>query len=278
MSRASSTHDQWIDRHEALGHYEKVGYVGLGEAYNRWIYELREQHFLRLAGELGAAEASRVLDVGLGNGFYIGLYARLGARDVTGVDLSPRAVELARERFPGFRFEVCDITRGLPESIEPEAGFGWVSVMDTLYHIVEDELFRAGLGHCGAAVAPGGVLVVSDNFPAHTLPATHTQAFHSLDDHLEVLAPLGFELERMSPVFFVSNGQVSSGGLRGAAARAAWRGVSRVLAKTLRVHRPTGERLGDALGAALTTADTLLQQQDRVLGYSTKVAVFRRRR
>ncbi len=270
----SSTHDQWIDRHDSLGHYEKVGYVGLGEGYNKWIYDLRERHFRALVDEYRVGAMPRVLDVGLGNGFYIDIYDRAGARDITGVDLSPRSVDLAQARFQSGTFEVADITEPLDEALVG-AGFDWVSAMDMLYHIVEDALFARGLEHCGRAVRAGGYFVTSDNFPRAKLPATGTQAFHTLAEYEAILRPLGFELVELSPVFFVSNGQVGDG-LRHSVASRSWRTVARVIGKAIRLHRPTGELIGSVAGAALTTADRALQHQRWVDGFSTKVAVFQR--
>ena len=275
MSSDSSTSEQWISRHEDLGHFEKVGYVGLGEAYNKWIYELRAEHFLRLARDLGISPSTRVLDVGLGNGFYIDLYQRLAVNDVSGLDLSPRSIQEAQDRFNRYAFLVHDVTKPIP-SMFMQGGFDWVSAMDMLYHVVEDDLFAAAVRTCGNAVKPGGKFIVSDNFPVQTQPATSTQAFHSLRDYETELRPLGFKLVDLRPVFFISNGQVGAPGPAFRAARGGWRGVSRLLSKTLRTHEPTGEALGNALGFALTRADRWLQGQQVIQGFSTKVAVFER--
>ena len=251
--------------------------MGLGEAYNRWIYRLRERHFLALASKYGVEQCPRVADVGLGNGFYVELYQRIGVAEVCGVDISEQSIVEAKHAFPHYRFEVCDISQGFPESLGAATGFDWVSAMDMLYHIIEDDLFALAVEHCGRAVKSGGHLVVSDNFPDTTLPTTPTQAFHSYDDYWRVLEPLGFELVEISPVFFLSNGQVGNGGLGYSIAKTGWRTFARGLAKSLRTFRPVGEAIGTVTGAMLTGADTLLQHQRVFSGYSTKVAVFRRR-
>lgn len=272
-----STRAEWLDRHEKLGYYERVGYVGLGERFNRWIYRLRRSHFLRLARRHGlGSPGQRALDVGFGSGFYLGLLNELGVHDVRGVDVSPRAVQRAREAFPTFRFEVCDVSDGLPPATVSEGGFDWVLAMDMLYHIVEDELFCAALGHCGRAVRRGGRLLVSDNFPSRRAPSDAHQAYHTLAEYESVLAPLGFRPREVSPVFFLSNGQVPDGGIGGRIMSAYWSFVSRGLGKAIRMSRHVGEMLGDALGCVLTSADAMLQRQSLLRGYSTKTALFER--
>jgi len=270
------TRAEWLDRHQRLGPYESVGYIGLGEQYNRRLYALRRRHFDRLLRRTGLRSDARVLDIGIGNGFYIERYRRLDLREVCGVDISSDAVARAAQRFDDYQFAVCDISTGLPTDIRADDGFDLVSVMDVLYHIVEDDRFRAALHTCGQAVRPGGRLILSDNFPAAALPADSSQAYHPLSDYEDVLRPLGLVRTEWSPVFFVSNGQVAVGGLGYTVASSAWLGFAWALGATIRRCRPIGEAIGAAAGAVLTTADAVLQTQSTIEGYSTKVAVFQR--
>lgn len=217
-----------------------------------------------------------MLDVGLGSAFYVALYRELGISGVHGVDISPTAVERARSELPAYDFAVCDISAGLPADIDPETGFDWVSAMDMLYHLVEEELFFEGLRHCGRAVRPGGCLIISDNFPVRTTPTTAHQAFHSLEDYKRVLTPLGLQLVEVSPVFFASNGQVGCDAATYRLMWLYWQGFSRVLGKSVHTWRAAGEALGEISGCLLTNLDVVLQHQHRWRGYSLKTAVFRR--
>ncbi|HVP10293.1 MAG TPA: class I SAM-dependent methyltransferase [Phycisphaerae bacterium] len=270
------TADDWIRRHQAAGCFEAVGYIGLGENYNHWLYRLRRRHFVRLASRHNLPAAARVLDIGTGTGFYIDLYRRLGVTDVWGIDISATAIERLRMTYPRYRFEVCDVAAGLPASIHPESGFDWVSAMDVLFHITEDDLFRAALANCARAVRPGGRLLISDDFPARTLPADANQSYHALRDYEDVLGPMGFRLLELSPVFFIANGQVGAGGIACRVLSGYWSLLSRVIGKSIRSWRPAGEALGYSLGAMLTGFDALLQSQRLFRGFSTKVAVFQK--
>jgi SAM-dependent methyltransferase len=53
-------------------------------------------------------ERARVLDVGSGTGRPAAELLTAAGHDVTGVDVSPRMVEIARAQVPGARFEVAD--------------------------------------------------------------------------------------------------------------------------------------------------------------------------
>ena len=98
----------------------------------------------------------RVLDYGCGNGYVLAHYARNGAI-VTGIDLTERALGLARARFNLLGFQ-GEFVRGDGKSVPfPDATFDIVCSMGVLHHIpdprpVVDELYRV--------LKPGGRLVV----------------------------------------------------------------------------------------------------------------------
>jgi 2-polyprenyl-3-methyl-5-hydroxy-6-metoxy-1,4-benzoquinol methylase len=100
------------------------------------------------------AVTGRVLDVGCGTGEHALMAAALGL-DATGVDFSPRAIQLAQrkaqDRGLSCRFEVGD-------ALELDSiGDGYDTVLDCgLFHVFDDSdriRFASGLA---AAVRPGG--------------------------------------------------------------------------------------------------------------------------
>lgn len=93
----------------------------------------------------------RILEVGCGTGWLTEHLTRLG--DVTGIDLSPRAVALARAR--GLRAELRsgDFLR---EPL-PEAGFDVVVCMDTIFYVYDQVAF---VDRLAAMLRPGGHLVL----------------------------------------------------------------------------------------------------------------------
>jgi len=92
--------DYWEERLRGDYSLGGVGYQGLGETFNRWGYRARRRVFLRLMRPL-IAPGARVLDIGSGTGFYLGLWRELGAGSVTGSDLTAVAVERLAARQPG---------------------------------------------------------------------------------------------------------------------------------------------------------------------------------
>ena len=104
-------------------------------------------------------QGRRVLDLGCGHGWLAGLLAARGAQ-VTGVDGSAELIDLARTHHPGTRFDVVDLTGGLPPDLGP---FDVVVCHMVLMDVPQVDVL---LHDVTAALAPGGVLLASILHPA----------------------------------------------------------------------------------------------------------------
>jgi SAM-dependent methyltransferase len=138
-------------------------------AYSEWVAR-REQGLVASGGMdamltilldlLGDLGGKTVLDAGCGQGFLARQLAARGAR-VTGIDLSPRLIALAREQDPGetITYRVADLSRPLPDL----AGqFGRIGS----YLVLNDVADHRGFGAALAALArPGGRAVIALNNP-----------------------------------------------------------------------------------------------------------------
>jgi SAM-dependent methyltransferase len=67
-----------------------------------------------------------VLDAGCGPG-WIADYLHRGGVDVSGIDLSPRMIELARQQYPAVSFDVASVTEVTPEPGSLGGVLGWWS-------------------------------------------------------------------------------------------------------------------------------------------------------
>lgn len=183
-----------------------VGWLGLSEPFNRWMYAVRRSVFRRAVRGLFDPRDARVLDVGCGTGFYVELWKELGVRDITGCDLTAVAVERLRASFPEARFEQLDISA----SPELDGPYDAVSAMDVLYHIVDDERYAKALRNLGDLVVPGGHLVLTENLLHGEALRTSHQVSRSLDDIARLLEDAGLEIVRRRPVFVLMNTPVDS--------------------------------------------------------------------
>jgi SAM-dependent methyltransferase len=94
-----------------------------------------------------------VLDVGCGNGSNLeGLQQGLGLTDVTGLDISPTAIEAARRRVRG-DFKVVDVAH---EGLALDRTYDFVLSSQVIEHVEDDDAFLSALrGACGRYVFVG---------------------------------------------------------------------------------------------------------------------------
>jgi SAM-dependent methyltransferase len=139
-----------------------------------------------------------VLDVGCGTGFWTDYYVTRGAH-YTGVDIAQVSVDRLAERYPGQRFERADVSEGVPGG-----PYDLVNVFDVLYHITDDARWEAALRHLAGAVAPGGLLLVTDVFSDRPALAEHN-VMRPLSRYLDVLRAAGLEREQLVPTHVLLN-------------------------------------------------------------------------
>jgi len=186
-----------------------VGWIGLGRSFNSWMYRVRRHVFLRAVRRCVATPGLlRVLDIGSGTGFYVDRWHELGTRSVTGTDLTDTAVERLRLSHPGDRFERFDV--GSDEAPFDAGSFDAVSIIDVLYHVVDDERFRAAFRNAFELLAPGGVLVFTENFLHGPTQRVEHQVSRSLEDIEAAVRAAGFEPVERRPVFVLLNTPVDS--------------------------------------------------------------------
>jgi 2-polyprenyl-3-methyl-5-hydroxy-6-metoxy-1,4-benzoquinol methylase len=117
---------------------------------------------------LGPVDGRRVLDAGCGEGYLARALAARGAQ-VTGIDLSPRLIELARRKDPGggIRYLVADLSRPLPES----AGSFDAVASYLVLNDVRD--YRGFVATLATVLKPGGRLALALNNPYGAVIHSH---------------------------------------------------------------------------------------------------------
>jgi len=145
---------------------------------------------------IGDKAGLTMLDLGCGSGL-MGVNTKWRAADLTGVDLSPEMIELARARNIYDRLEVAEITGWLDKGNAP---FDLIISSDCL-------IYFGDLGKIATSAArrlkPGGLFAFSmergNRFPFHL---TDTGRYTHHPDHVrEVAAQAGFEVAQLNEAF-----------------------------------------------------------------------------
>jgi SAM-dependent methyltransferase len=237
----------WSDRLDRTYTLGGVGWLGLGEVFNRWMYRVRRRNFVRTARHaIGTAGRARVLDVGSGTGFYIERWHEVGAAEVSGADLTDVAVGRLRERFAGDTFTQFDLTGTPPDGLVP-GHYDAASAIDVLYHIVDDDGYVRAIENLHSLLRPGGMLLLTENLVHGPWTRAENQVVRDIDWILGLLDRTGFEVVRRRPMFVLMNTPVDSD--------------SRLLQRfwgLLTTLARRGPRAAGAVGAALYPVELLL--------------------
>ena len=149
----------WRSLHQR-GDLSAVGQSGLPDEMNRWLYRTLERNVDRFLVREDLVVPERVFDVGSGRGTWVAHWLARGAGRVDGCDLVPEAVALLEERFGASgHFGVADIASTVPG---PVHAYQFVSCMNVLLHLIDDEAFERGARHVARLVAAGGSLLLCE--------------------------------------------------------------------------------------------------------------------
>lgn len=195
----------WEDRLAQNWGLNAVGFLGLGDGYNEALYQVKGAVFRRtvksLRIDLGQAH---ILDIGSGTGFALRQWQTLGARAITGSDITSYAVTRLQQQFPAIEVRQLDIGAALPQDLAP-GSFDCISALDVLYHIVDDDAYRQALQNIGQLLKPGGCFLLADNFlHGETRRGTH-QVSHALQTLTGWLDAAGLHIESRTPQYVLMN-------------------------------------------------------------------------
>lgn len=260
-------HQYWNTRLREQFSLEGVGWLGMSEPFNRWMYKARRDVFVReVTRHIGDMSNMRVLDVGSGTGMYVELWKSAGAAGVVASDFSEVAVDNLHSRFPADEVVQLDIT-DLERSGLSDRQFDIVSAMDMLFHIVDDDAYERAIGNLVGLLKPGGYLVFTENFLRGATQRGEHQVSRSALVTESLLSSSGATPVTRRPTFVLMNTPVDSD--------------SRVLHFWWRHLGATvrrGPRFANLLGGAVYGVESCVVRVGHYRGPSTKLAIWRKER
>jgi trans-aconitate methyltransferase len=125
------------DKAEAIQRYEeRLKEFGPSMKALGWRDEEQQKLRFKILAEIGDLNGKKILDVGCGFGDFYGYLKEQGINaDFTGYDVTPKFIEVAREKYPDARFEVKDI---LADSVDET--FDYVFSSGVFNHKIADNM------------------------------------------------------------------------------------------------------------------------------------------
>jgi SAM-dependent methyltransferase len=262
----------WNDLVSGDAGLRNVAYPWLAESFNRCIYRAMTNAAFAALRRSGRdhLRGADVLDIGCGTGVWTGLWARLGAERVVGLDLSVAAVERLRNLQPEGEFGQGDIADAEPGV----AGrFDLISAMSVLLHITDDSRFERALANIEKLLAPDGVLLIMDPVVVHKwwgrpFDAKSNSKARALAVWRETLQLNGLEVSGLLPVTcLLANPADTERRVSYRALSLSWRGIETLVGRR--------ERVGKLVGTGVYHVDRALLRFVRT-GPSTKILIVRR--
>jgi SAM-dependent methyltransferase len=160
---------------------------GQSQELRRIDYQIVLAVLERALGAYGAASGrTRVLDVGCGLGYFTSRVQQLFPEtQVSGCDISPTALEKARERAPQCDFFVMDLKE---RATLPPQRYDVLLAMHVLCYFTAEEIGEV-LGNLNRLMSAGGFVLVGHHLPKQMNFARYLQ---SLDDARALFGAAGF--------------------------------------------------------------------------------------
>lgn len=210
-SKTFNPDSYWDDRLDKIKGLEGVGFKKLGPSFNKWAYKIRRNVFLKQVKALNTdIKNANVLDIGSGTGFYIQIWKELGAKKITGVDITPTAVAHLKNTFSGAHFFLSDIGDAAFNKDQAYGRYDLVSSMDVLFHIVDDQRFEQSVLNISSIISPGGYFIYSDFYLHGETIRGESQVSRSKRYLMEVFEKNGFELVTFKPFMYYTNKPVDT--------------------------------------------------------------------
>jgi 2-polyprenyl-3-methyl-5-hydroxy-6-metoxy-1,4-benzoquinol methylase len=180
-----------------------VGTCGFSTHYNRWLYKAKLRALRKAFAQFNIrCENKRVLDVGCGTGFFVDTYLALGARSITGIDITRKSIQALQQRYPQHTFVQADIGQ---ETLGIMGQFDIINAFDVLYHIRDDTAFENALVNLARLAVPGAFVFVTDLFGPTNIKDVEHVALRDMDAYATVLAQNGIEVLSLIPLYCLMN-------------------------------------------------------------------------
>ena len=251
-----------------------VGFLGLGVGYNKWFYKARIRALSKLLKEKAISPSGkRILDIGVGTGFYIDYWKKLGARSIVGLDITEKSVSELEKKYPEYKFVSTNICDKQLESAILDEKFDIITAFDVLFHIVEEDEFEQAIENIKCLSHHETKIIISDSFLKEPRPVGFHENDTTMDRYKEALDKVGLRPLITIPVFYFMSNPIDKDALSSRSLRILVSLAWIIANDSLRLRKRLGslaEPIGYLIGLILYTVDGVILKYAKI-GPSTKI-------
>ncbi|WP_041700334.1 methyltransferase domain-containing protein [Clostridium sp. BNL1100] len=193
----------WIKRLNSKFDIEGVGFMGLGEIYNQFLYKNRINLLDAIVNKLfDNMNSKRVLELGPGTGIFTKLFHNNKVAGYKAVDISEKSVSELSKAYPGYLFKNGDIS----DQTYYSGKYDLIFAADVLLHLTDETRYKRVLENISIHLDTNGFCIILDPISVLQVKSKSPHMVIRDRDYVEnILEAYGLELVEMLPVSYFMN-------------------------------------------------------------------------
>jgi 2-polyprenyl-3-methyl-5-hydroxy-6-metoxy-1,4-benzoquinol methylase/glycosyltransferase involved in cell wall biosynthesis len=195
--------EYWNKRLNSKFNIEGVGYIGLGEIYNQFLYQNRMD---LLEGVVSKAfddvKNKRVLELGPGTGMFTQYFYDKGVQVYDAIDIAEKSANELSSSYPNYHFKQGDICDSYPY----EGQYDLIFAADVMLHITNENQYEKAINNISEHLSSNGLCILFDPI---SIIDTKSEANHVVirdKEYVEkVLVDNELKLKALLPVAYFMN-------------------------------------------------------------------------
>ncbi|OAA90631.1 glycosyltransferase [Clostridium ljungdahlii] len=147
----------WNNRLNSKFDIEGVGYIGLGQIYNEFLYKSRFEILEYIIKNLiKTIKYANVLELGPGIGMFTNYFYKNGFENYCGIDISEKSQKELSRKYIKYKFMLGDISE---KGIYPKDKYDLILAADVLLHLTDEEKYKCVVKNLSNVLKDTGYII-----------------------------------------------------------------------------------------------------------------------
>lgn len=152
--------EYWNNRLNSKFDVEGVGYIGLGQIYNEYLYKTRFEILNYIIKEIfGDINDKSILELGPGIGMFTNYFYKNNVGNYYAIDISKRSQKELSKKYKKFNFTLGDISE---KKYYPKGKYDLIFAADVLLHLTDEEKYKNVIKNLSDVLSENGYIITFD--------------------------------------------------------------------------------------------------------------------